>query len=461
MNDLTRWVEQNWPDIVVPLAVFLTTYIAGLWIRRVFLNRFGRWLKNTNWQGSAIVLNALRTPFIHWFLILGIYLALRVSMLPIAWVVITGRVLGSLLVISIIVPGVIIAEQLISLYFGRIGLAPREIALSRNVSRGALLVIGLLIILDIWALPTTPIILIVGAVVLWGAFAFRDILPNLIAGIQSSATNQIKVGDYIKLETGEEGYVTDISWRNIRIESLEERSSIIVPNRKLTTTTVINYGRPLTQAKEPFHFYSRLHLKELTGLKARDLKELVDVMKTIPESVVYYHTHHYLEEHHFLTPEPSNDFALWVTNALGYDALGEKLASVDVLDFPTLVAFKERIMSVVEEALTKGDSSRTALHGREFYFIKTVSVIIPTNFVAHDLREFVEILRKISTGSIYFHIFESRLRLQKGQNDFSIWIEDSVGDAELASSIARLDPYFHTLEGLRSTLIQLLEKRIK
>ena len=81
--------------------------------------------------------------------------------------------------------------------------------------------------------------------------------------------------------------------------------------------------------------------------------------------------------------------------------------------------------------------------------------------MAHDLREFVESLRKISLGALYFHMFESRLRLGRGLNDFTIWLKDSLGETELGDQIARLDPYTYTLEGLRTSLIQLIEKRIK
>jgi hypothetical protein len=58
-------------------------------------------------------------------------------------------------------------------------------------------------------------------------------------------------------------------------------------------------------------------------------------------------------------------------------------------------------------------------------------------------------------------MFESRLRLGRGQNDFSAWLQDSLDEGELAQEIARLDPYTYSLEGLRSVLIQLIEKRIK
>ncbi len=68
--------------------------------------------------------------------------------------------------------------------------------------------------------------------------------------------------------------------------------------------------------------------------------------------------------------------------------------------------------------------------------MKSVSVILPTAYVAHDLREFVEALRKISPASLYFHVFESRLRLGQESNDFSIWLEKSLEEADLSQEIA-------------------------
>jgi len=40
-------------------------------------------------------------------------------------------------------------------------------------------------------------------------------------------------------------------------------------------------------------------------------------------------------------------------------------------------------------------------------------------------------------------------------------MQDSLGEPALAAEVARLDPYTFSLEGLRSVLIQLIEKRIK
>jgi small-conductance mechanosensitive channel len=458
---MIQWLTDNWLKIVIPVLAFLATYFVGVWLRRVLDNAFGRWRAKVGWEGSRLVMVAVRRPFLFWFLLLGVAIAVQVSVLPVEAKSITAMVAGSLFVLTLWWMLIVLSERLLKIYLPRIKASQPTIALAINVVRITFIVIGALIILDIWNMPTTPLLLLIAVVVLGAALALRNAASDVFAGFQLSATQLIKVGDYIKLETGEEGYVTEVSWNNTRIKALNE-STVVIPNSRLLQRTVINYGHPLRKAKEPFHFQSRTHLTELTGLKARNLRELVDILKKVPDAVIYYHTHHFLEQHHYLTPELSNDFAVWVSDVLGDEVLGERLASVDTFGFSTLGALRERLVGIIEESLSAGSNNRReVMPGEEFYFMKSVSVILPTSYVVSDLREFVETLRKISLGSLYFHIFESRLRLGKGLNDFSVWMQDSLGEAELGAEIGRFDPYTYTLEGLRSALIQLIEKRIK
>lgn len=434
--------------------------IATFWLRRIAYNYLDRWAQRAKWQGQQIFREATRKPSALWALIISASLALAVSNAPSDWKDPTGKGLWTLFLLSLTLCALNLASRSIPFYGERFKAPQRAIILTKNVARIVVIVVALLVLLDIWGAPITPLLLLIAVASLVAVLAFRDSFANLLAWFQLNASGQVKVGDYIRLETGEEGYVTETNWRNTLIRALDERT-VLIPNSKLVQSTVINYGRPLKTAKEPFHFHTRMHLKELTGLRAKNLRELADTLRTVPDSVVYYHTHHFVEEHHYLTPEPANDFALWVSDALGEEVLGERLASVDTFEFPTLGALRERLVNIMEEYLARGSNLRNATEGREFDFVKSVSVISPTPYVAHDLREFVEALSKISLNSLYFHIFESRLRLGKALNDFSAWLENSLEEKELAEKIARLDPYTYTLEGLRSSLIQLIEKRIK
>lgn len=218
----------------------------------------------------------------------------------------------------------------------------------------------------------------------------------------------------------------------------------------------------LIKAKELFKFYTRLHLSELTGLRASTLSQLLELVKEVNGSCIYHHTHRFLQQHQYLSPEPPNDFAYWVSEVLGEDELGERLASIDVVQFPTIRSLREKIASIIEDYLRNNPLAkiRFAGEGEEFHFIKSVSFVLPTNYVACDLKEFVDILGKITIDSIYYHIFEARLRLERNTNDFSNWIETSIGNSKLAKEISKLDPYTHTLEGLRNKAIKIIKRKI-
>lgn len=213
---------------------------------------------------------------------------------------------------------------------------------------------------------------------------------------------------------------------------------------------------------EPFKFCARFHLSELTGLRAATIGQLSALIKEVPGSCIYYHTHRFLQQHQYLSPEPPNDFAQWVTTTLGEGRLGEELSSIDTIQFSTIRGLRERIVGTIEAYLDAKPIAKlkVAGEGEEFHFIKAVSFVLATNYTAHTLEEFAEILKKISIDSIYFHIFEARLRLEKGDNDFSNWIANCIGDKQLADRISRLDPYTFTLEDLRKTIIRIIKQRI-
>ena len=219
----------------------------------------------------------------------------------------------------------------------------------------------------------------------------------------------------------------------------------------------------LTRAKEPFRFHTRLHLSELTGLRATTLGQLLELIKVVPGSCIYHHTHKFLQQHQYFSPEPPNDFAFWVSEVLGEDELGERLASIDTVQYTTIRQLREKIVSTIDAYLkdNKLANLKFARIGEEFHFIKSVSFVLPTHYLVYDLKEFAEILGKVTIDSIYFHVFEARLRLERINNDFSNWIESSLGDKKLADMLAHLDPYTQTLEGLRKSLIQMVETRIK
>lgn len=212
--------------------------------------------------------------------------------------------------------------------------------------------------------------------------------------------------------------------------------------------------------KNHFNFFTRLNLTELLGKKARNLGDFFELLKTVPGSSIYYHTHRFLQQHHFLSPEPPNDFAFWISNVLQEDTLGEMLASVDIVQFKKISELRARFVKIIEGFLKEGKATNFAPPGEEFHFMKAVTFVIPTGYSASNLEEFYEIMKHVTIHSIYYHMFEARLRLEKGDNDFSNWLENELGEHELALKISKLDPYTQTLDGLRRKIICLLGDKL-
>jgi len=212
---------------------------------------------------------------------------------------------------------------------------------------------------------------------------------------------------------------------------------------------------------EPFRFHTRLNLVELLGRKATTVLELLDGVREVPGASIYHHTHRFLQQHHYLSPEPPNDFAFWITERLGLDDVGERLASVDTVRYRRINDLRARYVEILEEVLAaRRNSWPVCQEGEEFHFMSSRTFIIPLPYVARDAAEFLDILETVSVNSLYYHVFESRLRLERGENDFAVWFE-SRGDHELAAALSRLDPYTITLEGLRREIIRLVRCHVQ
>jgi hypothetical protein len=206
---------------------------------------------------------------------------------------------------------------------------------------------------------------------------------------------------------------------------------------------------------EPFVFYTERRLVALTGLRASNLDQLLGNLHDVPGSSIFYHTHHMYLSHHFETPTFSNDFALWASEALQEDALGEKLAAIDLLSFTSIRDLREAIIATVEGNVGEnGRRRRECPPGDEFHFCRSKSFIMRTGLVARDPKEFFDVLPQVTNVSLFFHFFEARLRLGRPTNDFSQWLAWR-GEELLANSINALDPYSMTLDEFKEHIIAL------
>jgi len=230
-------------ELITPLLVFAITFGAGWLVRSLVRKALRTWTARTESRTGMILQEALRTPSWIWVLILAVHLAVVGSDLPDRVLDPTTKILAGLWIVSITLMCMRLARDLVRFYGSQIPGALPVTTLTQNLAQIAVVILGLLVLLAQYRVAITPILTALGVGGLAVALALQDTLSNLFSGFYVAVAGQIRLGDYIKLNTGEEGYVTDIGWRSTTIRSLAN-NYVIVPNAKLAQAIVTNYYLP-------------------------------------------------------------------------------------------------------------------------------------------------------------------------------------------------------------------------
>lgn len=206
---------------LAPVGLILGGILIGLFVDRIALGRLRKLVARTRWNGDEIVINALRGLPLLWMTLLGAYASLQSLPLSESWRNFAQRTLLVIAILSVTLFGANVAAKLVGLYARRIEGTLPATSLFANLTKMFVFLIGSLIILQTLNVSITPILTALGVGGLAVALALQDTLSNLFSGLQVIASRQVKPGDYVKLESGEEGYVTDITWRNTAIRALK------------------------------------------------------------------------------------------------------------------------------------------------------------------------------------------------------------------------------------------------
>jgi small-conductance mechanosensitive channel len=243
LEQINSFLSGPWREWIIPLSVAVVTLLAGLAVRRYLFRSLERWAAATPNHADDILVRALRTPFLLWWLMLTIHIGMQVSALPGRVTAMGARFLLVCWIISLTLVGSQLASTLIQRVTARSQGPERVTSLTQNVARLVVAIVGGLILLNSLNVSITPILTALGVGGLAVALALQDTLSNLFAGFYISLAGQVRVGDYVKIDSGQEGYVTDITWRTTAIRQLTN-NLILVPNAKLAQAIVVNYHLP-------------------------------------------------------------------------------------------------------------------------------------------------------------------------------------------------------------------------
>ncbi len=229
---------------IKPLIFIVVGLLAGIIAEKVVFNKLKKIVTKRGIPGSEIIFGSLRRIPLTWFVLAGFFGAILSYSLKEDITTALQKIIIAIFLFSVTLVLARLAAGFVNIFMQRTqGVSASLIS---NLVKTTVFVLGTLIILQTIGIEITPIITTLGIGGLAVGLALQDTLANLFSGIYLILSKQVKTGDYIKLDSDEEGYIIDITWRNITIEEIS-KNTIIVPNSKLASANFTNYHLPAKQ----------------------------------------------------------------------------------------------------------------------------------------------------------------------------------------------------------------------
>ena len=190
-----------------------------------------------------IFFRALRGVPIYLCVVIGLYWSVTTSDLPAGLEKIFSYVLFTMIIFSITRVCERTLSGFIRLKFSETSDITQSTLLD-TIFRVAIYASGVLIILDYFNISIAPIIATLGVGSMAIGLGLKETLENIFSGLQIIISKQIRVNDYIRLSSGDEGRVTDINWRYITVMPASKSSVVVIPNKIIASSVTTNFSQP-------------------------------------------------------------------------------------------------------------------------------------------------------------------------------------------------------------------------
>lgn len=282
-----------WLAVPVVYLIWVSVLLALKRILFAYLHRFS---KKTQFTLDDVLFQSLDFPVTLLVFASGGFVVERMLAMTRQTEIITWVVMG--FKAATIVAVILFLDRFINEALKRYAYKVEVIRVTGGILRGTVraIVIGLgvLILLDSFGVSITPLLASLGVGSLAVALALQPTLESFFAGVQIVVDKPFLVGHFIKLESGEEGYVERIGWRSTWIRMLPN-NMVVMPNKNLINSKIINYYYPQTEmavlVQVGVHYNSDLkHVEKVTCEVAKEiLNEVPGGVKDF-EPFIRYHT---------------------------------------------------------------------------------------------------------------------------------------------------------------------------
>jgi small-conductance mechanosensitive channel len=281
--------------IYAPVVYLLWVSIL-LVCKKLAFNRIKRWVGRTKTQLDDVLMNALNLPLTLLIFVSGIFILEGIS--PLSENAELTKYFFIAFRATAIVAAIIFTDRLLrgltQSYSSKVDVLKSSGGVAQGIVRIIVIGLGLMILLDSFGVSITPLIASLGIGSLAVALALQPTLENFFSGVQIMIDKPIMVGHFIKLESGEQGYVQKIGWRSSWVRMLQN-NTVVIPNKLLVNSRVTNYYYPKqvmsVLVQVGVHYDSDLdHVEKVTIETGEEIMKTVD--GGVPEfkPFIRYHT---------------------------------------------------------------------------------------------------------------------------------------------------------------------------
>lgn len=268
---LDRFVETYGNAAGIFLACTLVGLVADALIFRIVSGRS----RLHGWRVSLAVSKAVHGLPTAIGVLAGLHLALRRVALGPQVEQTIGKVLAIAAILVVTAFAARVAGRAVRAVTERDDVKLPSSSIFVNLAIGLVWVLGSMSLLATLGVSIAPLITALGVGGLAVGLALQPTLENVFSGVQVLASRQIEPGDLIRLETGEEGTVLDVTWRNTAIRKVTN-DVVIVPNAVIGRSRVTNFS-----SLDPMHAFTLSVPVPLTADPAEVERIAIDVAKTV------------------------------------------------------------------------------------------------------------------------------------------------------------------------------------
>jgi len=242
------WLQPIW-DFLAPYPGLLTIFLIlaawafGRLLKLVITRAMAKVTARTSTQADDLLIEYLTRPLVLTTVTLALMLAVSAFNLPRGLHDATLSVLATILLFSWMRAGLRTARivlELIGSIRHRFEIIQEKTIPLFDMSLKMLLVgFGAYIFLLVWGIDPTAWLASAGVIGIAVGFAARDSLANLFSGIFIVADSPFKIGDYIVLDTGERGEVTNLGMRSTRLLTRDD-VEVTIPNAVIANAKIVN-----------------------------------------------------------------------------------------------------------------------------------------------------------------------------------------------------------------------------